>query len=176
MRGFRLRSILYSERCAHICLASSQNSNVWRPSIHEPTLNLFSRYVSTVASKRRYHSSQVYVDVAGRDSCRFFAIGCWLFIYWCSEDPNEQFSPSRNRFLRQTPTSLDRFALRQPLWPDYSTSKWLLSTNKSFDSSTKAIPSLHVISLFVRDRQWNELPAKLKITWRHSNRPIRQRP
>ena len=24
----------YSERCAHICLAPSQNSNVWRPNIH----------------------------------------------------------------------------------------------------------------------------------------------
>ena len=29
MRGFRFRSILYSERCGHICLASSQNSNVF---------------------------------------------------------------------------------------------------------------------------------------------------
>ena len=37
----------------------------------ESTLNLFSRYVSTVGSKRRYHSSRVCVDVAGRDSCRF---------------------------------------------------------------------------------------------------------
>ena len=34
MRGFRFRSILYSEWCAHICLAPSQNSNVWRPNIH----------------------------------------------------------------------------------------------------------------------------------------------
>ena len=77
MRGFRFRSILYSERCAHICLAPSQNSNLWRPNIHvwihfEPScLNLFSRYVSTVGSKRRYHSSRVRVDVAGRDSCHF---------------------------------------------------------------------------------------------------------
>ena len=31
---FWFRSILYSERCAHICLAPSQNSNVWRPNIH----------------------------------------------------------------------------------------------------------------------------------------------
>ena len=46
----------------------------------EPTLNLFSRYVSTVESKRRYHSSRVCVDVAGRDSCRFCTIGCWLLI------------------------------------------------------------------------------------------------
>ena len=35
----------------------------------ESILNLFSRYVSTVGSKRRYHSSRVCVDVAGRDSC-----------------------------------------------------------------------------------------------------------
>ena len=32
--GFRFRSILYSERCAHICLAPAQNSNIWRPIIH----------------------------------------------------------------------------------------------------------------------------------------------
>ena len=29
MRGFRFRSIFYSERCAYICLAPSQNSTVW---------------------------------------------------------------------------------------------------------------------------------------------------
>ena len=132
MRGFRFRSILYSERCAHICLAPSQNSNVWRPNIHvwthfEPIFSL------------RVHG--------------------WI----------QTFPPSWNRVLRRTPTSLDRFALRQLLWPDYS-------TYKSFDSSTKVIPSLHVISLAVRDRQWNELPAKFKITWRHSNWPIRWRP
>ena len=40
--------------------------------IFQPTLNLFSRYVSTVGSKGRYHSSRVCVDVAGRDSCRFW--------------------------------------------------------------------------------------------------------
>ena len=135
----------------------------------EPTLNLFSRYVSSVGSKRRYHIPRVWVDVAGRDSCRFFAIGFWLFIYWCSEDLNKQFSPSRNRFLQRTPTSQDRFALRQLLWPDYS-------TYKSFDSSTKVIPSLHVISLAVRDQHWNELPAKFKITLPYPNRLIRWRP
>ena len=64
----------------------------------EPTVNLFSRYVSTDGSKRRYHSSRVSVDVAGRDSC-------WLFIYWCSKDLNEEFSSSQNLFLRRTPTS-----------------------------------------------------------------------
>ena len=37
----------------------------------EPTLNLFSRYMSAVRSKRRYQSSRVCVDDAGRDSCRF---------------------------------------------------------------------------------------------------------
>ena len=31
------------------------------------------------------------------------------------------FSSSRNRFLRRTSTSQDRFALRQLLWPDFST-------------------------------------------------------
>ena len=58
----------------------------------KPTLKLFSRYVSTVESKRQYHSSRACVDVAGRDSCRFNTIGCWLFLYWCSEDLNKQFS------------------------------------------------------------------------------------
>ena len=114
-------------------------------------------------------------QLAGVSECRrtrqllFFAIGCWLFIYWCMEDLNKQFSPSRNRFLQRTPTSQDRFALRQLLWPDFSTYKY-------FDSSTKVITSLHVKSLAVRDRQWNDSPAKFKITWRHSNRPIRWRP
>ena len=83
--------------------------------------------------------------------------------------PKTWISNFRNRFLQRTSTSQDRFALRQLLWPDFST--W-----KPFDSSAKVIPSLHVISLAVRDRQWNELPAKFKITWRHSNRPIRWRP
>ena len=99
----------------------------------------------------------------------FLSLGCWLFIYWCSEDLNKQFSPNRNRFFRRTPTSQDRFDLRQLLWPDYS-------KYKSFDSSTKEIWSLHAVSLAVRDRQWNELPDKFKITWHHSNQPITWRP
>ena len=86
---FWFRSILYSERCAHICLAPSQNLNVWRPNIFmfEPTLNLFSccsRVHAPVGSKRRHHSSRVCVAVTGRDSCRF----CTMFLYWCSEDLN----------------------------------------------------------------------------------------
>ena len=47
---------------------------------------------------RPYHSS-----LAGVRGCRrkrqlsCFAIGCWLFVYWDSEDLNDkQFSPSRN--------------------------------------------------------------------------------
>ena len=80
----------------------------------EPTLNLFSRYVSTVGSKRRYNSSRVCVDGAGRDSCRFYT----MCLYWCTEDLNWQFS---DRSLQRTSTSQDRFALRQLLWPDFST-------------------------------------------------------
>ena len=45
----------------------------------ESTLNLFSRYVSTVGS---------CVDVAGRDSCRF----CTMYLHLCTEDLNQQFS------------------------------------------------------------------------------------
>ena len=44
MRGsVQSRSILYSERCAYICLAPSQNSIVWRLKhvMYEPILNLF---------------------------------------------------------------------------------------------------------------------------------------
>ena len=170
MLGFRFRSILYSERCAHICLAPSQNSNVWWPNIHvwtnfEPIFSLLVHdWIQTTVTQLA-----VVGGCRRKRQLSIFTIGCWLFIYWCTEDLNKQFSPSRNRFLRRTPTSLDRFALRQLLWPDYS-------AYKSSDSSTKGIPSLYVISLAVRDRQWNELPAKFKITWRHSNRPIRWRP
>ena len=39
----------------------------------EPTLSLFSCYVSTVGTKRRYHSSRVGMDVTGRDN--------WSFLY-----------------------------------------------------------------------------------------------
>ena len=44
MRGFQSQSILYSERCAHICLAPSQNSIVWLPKhvMFEPILKIFS--------------------------------------------------------------------------------------------------------------------------------------
>ena len=38
-----------------------------------------------------------------------FTIGCWLFIYWYSEDLNKQFSSSLNRFLWRTSESQDRF-------------------------------------------------------------------
>ena len=79
MRGFRFRSILYSERCAHIFLKRPLKIQVFgrQTLMSEPTLNLFSRYMSTVGSKRRYHSSQVCVDFAGRDSCRF----CTMCLY-----------------------------------------------------------------------------------------------
>ena len=106
---FRFRSILYSERCAHICQAPFQNSNVWQPNIHVWT------HFEPIFSLRVHGWIQTTVSqLAGVRGCRrkrqlsFFAIGCWLFIYWCSEDLDKQFSPSRNRFLRRTPTSQDR--------------------------------------------------------------------
>ena len=153
--------LLNSERCAHICLASWQNdkttANVWRPNIHVWT------HFEPIFSLRVHGWIQTTVSqLVGVRGCRrkrqlsFFTIRCWLFIYWCSEDLNKQFSPSQNHFLRRTPQSQDRFAFRQLLWPDYS-------TYKSFDLSPKVIPSVHVISLAVRDRQWNESPAKFKI-------------
>ena len=115
MRGFLFRLFLNSERYTHICLAPSENSNVWRQNIHVWTHSEpFSRYVSTLGSKRRYHSSRVCVDVAGRDG-----------------NLNKQFSPSRNRFLLRTPTSQDRrFTLRQLLWPEYLTGINLLTRRR----------------------------------------------
>ena len=102
MRGFRFRLIPNSERGAHICLASSQNSNVWRPNIHVWT------HFEPIFSLRVHGWIQTTVSqLAGVRGCRrkrqlsFFTIGCWLFIYRCSEDLNKQFSQSRNRFLRQ---------------------------------------------------------------------------
>ena len=133
MRGFRFRSILYSERCAHICLAPSQNWNVWRRNIHVWT------HFEPIFSLRVHGWIQTTVtQLAGVCGCRrkrqlsFFNVGC---LYTdVAKTVNKQFSPSRNRFLRRTPTSQDRFARRQLLWPDYS-------TYKSFDSSTIVIPS-----------------------------------
>ena len=34
--------------------------------------------------------------------------------------------------------------------------------------SGQVIPTSYAILLFVRDRQWNELPAEFKIAWRYS--------
>ena len=42
-------------------------------------------------------------------------IGCWVFIYWCSEDHITQFSSSLSRFLQETSESQDHFARRQLL-------------------------------------------------------------
>ena len=75
MRGFWFRSMPNSERCNHIHKIQMFGGQTF---MFESTLNLFSRYVSTVGSKRRYHSSRVCVDVAGRDSSRFlqYDVGC----------------------------------------------------------------------------------------------------
>ena len=143
MRGFRFRSILYSERCAHICLAPSQNSNVWRPNIHVWT------HFEPIFSVSVHGWIQMTVtQLAGVRECRrkrqlsFLTMGCWLLIYWCSEDLNKQFSPSRNRFPRRTGSH---------------------KPGPFCSSSATLVRLLHVILLAVRDRQWNELPAKFKL-------------
>ena len=141
-------------------LQAVKQSLTWMPESFDARFPVSVNSLSSVLSK--------FKCLAAKHSClkplwTYFLVRCPRL------DPNDGSQPSRNRFLPQTPTSQDRFALRQLLWPDYS-------TYKSFDSSTKVIPSLHVISLAVRDRQWNELPAKFKITWRHSDRPILWRP
>ena len=105
MRGFRFRSILCSERCAHICLAPSQNSNVRRRNIHVGT------HFEPIFSLRVHGRIQTKeIQFAGVRGCRrkrqlsFFTM-VWLSINRCSEDLNDQFSPSWNRFLRRTPTT-----------------------------------------------------------------------
>ena len=63
---FPVRSILYSERCAHICLAPSQNSNVWQPNI--PVWTHFEPIFSL-----RVHGwiqTTVSVQLAGVRGCR----------------------------------------------------------------------------------------------------------
>ena len=74
MRGFQFRSILYSERCAQICLAPCQNLNVWRPNISVFfSLNLFSPYVATIGSRRRVS------QLAGVRGCRRKRLSSFLY-------------------------------------------------------------------------------------------------
>ena len=169
MHGFRFRSILYSERCAKK-LSSALSKFKYLAAKHSCLNPLWTYFPVKCPRMDPNHgiTARGWACMSAEETV--VVLGCWLFIYWCSEDLNEEFSSSRNRFLRRIPTSQDHFALQQLLWPDFS-------TQESFDLSTKVIiPSLHVISLAVRDRQWNDLPAKFKITWHHSNRPIRWRP
>ena len=84
MRGFRFRSILYTERCAHICLAPSQNSNVWRPNIHvwthfEPIFSLrVHGWIQTTVSPEETVVVFVqcfYTDVAKTSISNFRRVG-----------------------------------------------------------------------------------------------------
>ena len=77
-------------------LAPSQNSNVV---MFEPTLNLVSRFVSTFGSKRRYHSSRVCVDVAGRNTWQF----CWLFFSDVAKTTLRSFRGVRIAFSGKLP-------------------------------------------------------------------------
>ena len=123
MRGFQFRSILYSERCAQICLAPSQNLNVWRPKVSVFfRLNLFSPYVATIGSRRRVS------QLAGVRGCRRKRLLSFLY----------------NVFL---------LMWRRPQLAISVESEPLSPANFFFDSSAKVIPSFHVISLAVRDRQ-----------------------
>ena len=127
-------------------------------------LERISCYVSTFRSKR-------CVDVARRDNCRLQQYDYYSGLFYSVV---AKTTISNFRQVGTWPLSLaisgsqDHFAGRWLLWIDFF-------TKKSFNSSTKVQPSSHVISLAVRDRQWNQelLPAKLKIAWRHSNRLMR---
>ena len=166
MRGFRFRSTLYIERCAHICLASSRNLNVWRPNIHvwihfEPIFSLrVHDWIQTTLSQL----AGVCVDVA---------VDVIVFVQCFHSDVAKT---SISNFRRVGTAFSDEFPQAWTVLLFGSYSGQIFPRKNLLDSSAKVIPSLHVISLVVRDRQWNELPAKFKITWRHSNRPIRWRP
>ena len=133
MRGFRFRSILYCERCAKK-LSSALSKFKCLAAKHSCLNPLWTYFLVTCPRMDQNDGitaggcAWMSPEGPGRDSCRFNTLGCWLFI--CSEDVNEEFSSSRNRFLRRTPTSQDHFAFQQLLWPDFS-------TLKSFDLSTK---------------------------------------
>ena len=100
MRGFQSRSILYSERCAYICLAPSQNSIVWRPKhvMFQPILNIFSDGIT----------ARVFAWTSPEETAVVYNKSL-VVIYWYSEDLNKQFSSSLNRFLWRTPESQDSF-------------------------------------------------------------------
>ena len=164
----------------------------------EPTLNLFSRYVSTAGSKRRYHSSRVsawmsteetvvffvqcfYTDVAKASISNFRRVGTafsgelpqartvLLFGSYCGQIFPRRNLLSRRRKWYQVCTSYRLLCVIQPRPQGFSLKKWVGRAPPNFYGKG---PGDEV----VRDRQWNELPAKFKITWRHSNRPIRWRP
>ena len=123
MRGFRFRSILYSERRAHICLAPSQNSNVWLPNIHvwthfEPIFSLrVHGWIQTTVSPEETVVVFVqcfYTDVAKTSISNFRRVG----IAFSSELPQArtvllfvgysgQIFPRRNLLIR----SLRSFSL-----------------------------------------------------------------
>ena len=118
MRGFQFRSILYSERCAQICLAPSQNLYVWRPNISVFfSLNLFSPYVATTGSRRRVS------QLAGVRGCRRKRLLSFLYnvflLMW--RRPQLAISVESEPLSPANFTSQDRFALRHLLWPDFST-------------------------------------------------------
>ena len=123
-----------------LCVALSQNANVWRPDI--PCLNPLWTY---------FHVTRPRLDPKYSIIARGLAwtrqlpskIGCCLFIYWCTEDHKKEFSSRLDRFLRRAPeartvfssaASLARFFLVEIFWLE--------------DES-----KYRVISLAVRDRQ-----------------------
>ena len=83
MRGFRFRSILYSERCAHICLAPSQNWNVWRPNIH-----VWTHFVLIFSLRVHGWIQTTVLQLAGVRGCRrkrrlsfLYSLHCRRFLW-----------------------------------------------------------------------------------------------
>ena len=106
--GFQFRSILYSERCAQICLAPSQNLNVWANMSVFFSLNLFSPYVATIGSRRRVS------QLAGVRGCRRKRLLSFLYnvflLMW--RRPQLAISVESEPLSPANFTSQDRFALR----------------------------------------------------------------
>ena len=109
---------LYLPMCTNLS-TSSQNLNVWRPNINFCffTLNLFSRYVSTIGSRRRVS------QLSGVRGCRQKRQLSFLYnvLLLMRRRPQLAISVESEPLSPANFSSQDRFALQQLLWPDFST-------------------------------------------------------
>ena len=102
MHGFRFRSILYSERCAKK-LSSALSKFKYLAAKHSCLNPLWTYFPVTCPRMDPNHgiTARGWACMSAEETV--VVLGCWLFIYWCSEDLNEEFSLSRNRFSGELP-------------------------------------------------------------------------